>query len=407
MSTLPALPTVADILASAQASLSELQGLLTNFNPGGVTETTLEALALALGIDATSYPGVQQPGAYQLLQRAQQAAYILTAVGSDLDNKAADVNVFRKQPGTAQGGFQFSLPAPAVTATVFSVGTLVAAQQADPTVSPVLFVTTAAVTVPMGATNASTIAPIIAQVAGSSGNQPIGAVNVVVSGPYGATGFNPTATGGGSDLEGDDAPNGGLRARALAAIPNAAQCTVAAIEQDALSYSGVITALLLENLADDGVTFEPGRGQLLVDNGTGTLGSNTALISQIQTDFNSGLYRGASTQVHVVGATQTPVTSVSLSLTYDPTYANNIASIATTETAIATSIFAYINGLGIGNAVLIAAIIKLVMETPGVTDVTVSSVRVNGSNADFQPLFSQTARIASTSLVSILATAAF
>lgn len=407
MAGFPPFPLVTDVLASAQSALKNLQSLLTNFNPGGVTQTSLEALALALGADASTYPNVIQPGGYELLDRARKASFILSAAGIDLDNKAADVNVKRKQPNSAQGFVQFSFPAPVRTDTVILFNTIVASNPVDPSALPVLFLTTTSITVPQGQSQAPALVPITAQAAGSSGNQPLGSINAVLSGPYGLQVTNSAKTGGGFDLEGDDAPNGGLRARALLAIPNAAQGTARAIELAAQSYTGVITSRLLEYLADDGVTRQDGHGQLLVDDGTGTLGTNSALIARIQTDFTAGLYRGAGTSIHVVGATQIVISNVTITnLFYDQNYASTVSPLSAIVLAVQTAIYNYINALGIGQPVLIATIVKLAMEVPGVLNVTVNNVSVNGARADYQPRFSQTARMASANLVSVFASIA-
>lgn len=390
--TFPAYPTVAELVASIQQQIELLDGLITNFNTGGVTETYLEAIAVALGSDASTLPNNTIQGAYEALAALRNAEYILTATGSDLDNKAADVGVTRKVAVAATGQVQFSQNPPPAQNLTIPAGFVVSAEPADPAGAPILYTTQAAITYLAGQANSPLVA-ISAQNAGSAGNVPAGAINTCISSnPGGLTVTNPQATAGGADVEGDDSPNGGLRARALAAIPNASQCTIVAIQNAALSYAGVTSAVLKDNTASDGVTFERGVCQLYVDDGSGNMGANNpTLINTIQTDFTNGKYRAAGVQVYVHGSTQAAVT---VALTYNPSlaYIQSVNTQASVDAAVQAAVLAYISALPIGRAATIAGIIDAVENVPGVANVVVSSVKINGSNADFVPSVSQSVR---------------
>jgi len=407
---LPVYPTTTDVLTSEQESVEGLQSLLTNFNAGGVTETLLEAVALVLGSDASTYPGVTQEGAYALLSAVQAAAYILSANGTDLDNKAADVGVYRKAAVAATGVVQFSIAVAGGSPTVIPIGTVVGAEPADPTASPILYMTIQTATILTGQT-LSNLVEIVAVATGTSGNAQAGAVNLVYSGPGGTSVTNPNSIGGGENTEGDDSPNGGLRARALGAVPNASQCTGAALIEAAESYAGIVSATVVD-LTNPMDEFALGYVQLYVDDGTGDLGNptnpNHAVINELQMALNGspgvpGLYRAAGVQVNVVGSILLPVV-ISFGYVYDTAYASTLSTPAAIQTAVQLAVFNYVNGLSIGQPLVIAEIIAQVLTVAGVWNVPVSSVVINEANADLYPLPTQTPRCATLAAVTATGT---
>jgi uncharacterized phage protein gp47/JayE len=404
--TLPSYPTAASIKSSVMTALDFYETLITNYNDGGVTATYIEAIALTLGSDASTYPGVTQPGAYQLLTTLQQSAFILTAKGPALDAKCADVNVYRKQPVYASVPVVFTLDTAPTAPFDIPAGTLVSAEPADPSQAPILFATSADVQIQAGLLSSPAVGAT-ALVAGSSGNVGTGTVNSVVSGVAGLTVNNPQPGTGGYDLEGDDAPNGGLRARGLAAIPNAAQCTKSAIVQAALAYAGIVSAYLVENVDQNG-NFTRGLCQLYVDDGTGNIGSitdpNNASMIQLQIDLNQGRYRAAGVQVIVNGATQVAV-QVSLGVDLSAIYVSGFTSLAvaqqTATVAIQQAITNWVDALTMGSPVTLADIIMVAAGVPGVSNVDVSSVQINGVAADLLALGSQVPKISNPANVSV------
>jgi uncharacterized phage protein gp47/JayE len=384
--TLPTFPTTAEVLASLQSALQALNSILTNYNAGGATETYLEAASLLTGSDASTYPGVTQKGAYELLTQVQAAEFILTATGSFLDLKAADVGVERKPAVSAGGPVQFFPTVSSSVAIVVPVGSLVAAESADPTVGPIVYRTLATATIPANGAS-SNIVQVLAVNAGSLGNQSaIGAINTVVSGATGCTVTSTGTIGGGADQEQDDAPDGGLRARALAAIPNASQCTLSAIEAAAVSYAGITNAIAQDNVTDS--TQPLGVVQLYVDDGSGDLGNasnaNYPVIATLQNDLNSGKYRAAGVQVFVQGSLLLLV-QVSLIVSLNSTYVADVESAADILIAIQNAIQTYVNAVNIGNPVLLSEIIKVVANVPGVSDVPIFSVLINGNAQNLIP----------------------
>jgi uncharacterized phage protein gp47/JayE len=390
---LPTFPTTTDVLASLQAALQALNPLLTNFNAGGATETYLEAASLLTGSDASTYPGVVQKGAYELLALVQGAEFILTASGTFLDLKAADVGITRKPAVGASGPVVFYATVNSLIANVIPEGTLVAAESADPTVLPAVYATQADATIPIGGAQSNTVIALAVSL-GSAGNQSvIGAVNTVVSGATGVSVASTGTMGGGADVEQDDSPNGGLRARALQAIPNASQCTLTAIEADAINYPGITSAVATDINIDP--TIARGIVELYVDDGTGNLGdasnANYVVLATMQTDFNRGLYHAAGTQVNVQGSLLLP-TTVSLVVGINLAYATDISPAAAIILLVRSAVYNYVQAVGIGSPVLLSEIIRIAAEVAGVSDVPITAVTINGAGSNLQPLPTQACR---------------
>lgn len=266
--------SVAEELAGLRKAVANLSSIITNFNAGGVTETYLEACAIALGNDASAVTNGALAGVYEALNNVQDAAFILTANGAALDNKAADVGVYRKPAAAANtlAAIAFYPQNPAATVTVIPPGVILSAPNADPTIGPTLYQTTSSATLNVGAT-VSTLADVVCLSAGSVGNCPPGSINQIVAGASGYTVTNVVPITGGTDTESDD----DLRERALNAIPAASQCTVFALEQAALKYPGIKSAVVYDLTSEppDLIYITLGKAQIFCDDGTGTLGSIT------------------------------------------------------------------------------------------------------------------------------------
>ena len=180
--SLPSFPTSAEIADNLRQAISGLKTLATNFNAGGLSQTYLEAIAIALGSDASSLPNSSVQGAYEILNTIMRAAYIATAGGFYLDLKAADVGVFRKGASYASTSVIFVSPTPAPGGgTLIPAGSVVTSEPADPTQMPVSFATTAPVTIPAGAYLSPT-ATVLAINPGSAGIVPANSITLVQSG---------------------------------------------------------------------------------------------------------------------------------------------------------------------------------------------------------------------------------
>lgn len=257
-----------------------------------------------------------------------------------------------------------------------------------------MFLTLTAATIAAGAT-VSTAATALAINAGSAGECAANTITTIRSGGVTATScFNPAKATGGADTEGDDTPNGGLRARGLAAIANASQGTLAAIADDARKYAGITSAACVDLTTPDG-HFERGSVLVYCDDGTGDLGSsanlNNAALVAFQTDLTAGKWRAAGVTVIAIGSVLFPVTA-SLSIDVSAAYLALGHDAPAIATAVQAAVYGMINALAMGAPVTLAAIIDTAKTTAGVSNVLVATVTINGAAADLIPLPQQVVR---------------
>jgi hypothetical protein len=494
-SPVPSLPvvglSVAEEVAALRVAVSNLGSIITNFNAGGVTETYLEATSIALGNDASTVTNGTLAGVYEALNNVQNAAFILTAVGVALDNKAADVGVYRKAAVAASEtmAIVFYPNAPPSSVQVIPAGIILSAPNADPTIGPTLYQTTSDATVNVGATQ-STPANVSCLTTGSNGNCAPGSINQIVAGVSGFTATNVAAIGGGADTESDAS----LRERALNAVPAAAQSTVFALQQAALTYPGIQSAAVYDLTSPPPALVYPtlGEVQIFCDDGTGTLGSltntteqfvvpnvgltfqtpvvnpvafnvgdnvaiagentasgtvqitaavtnisdttytlrlssltkgsvgdivivganvqspNSGALASFNTDLTKGYWKAAGAQAHAWGSTQVAIV-LYMEVYLNQDYLTDIASEAEVLAAIQLALFNQVNALAIGRPVTLSSLIDTAGAVGGVSEVPVTTVLINGANADFgvtngivSLVPSQTCRIASLSGVTVV-----
>jgi uncharacterized phage protein gp47/JayE len=382
--SLPQFPTAEDISVSIQQAIQKLNSLATNFNTGGLTRTYIEAIATALGSDASGLPGSTVQGAYEILKTLQTAMFLTTATDYWLDYKAADFGVTRKDATAANTAVIFTAPtaAPSGGNTIYA-GTQIQANLADPTASPVIFQTTEDVVIPAGLTISPAV-PVQAVNTGSGTNVPANAINTVLTGPTSYTVYNPAAATGGTDRESDDA----LRGRALQAVANASQCTLSALVGAALTYDGITSATTLDLTADDGVTFQLGNCLVFCDDGSGDLGNsgnaNHASLVAFQNDLTIGKWRSAGVVVHAFGSLLLP-TTVAFSITISDAYLSEGYSAASVQTAVQAAVFGLIQQSGLGTPIRLSDVVEVSRDIPGVSNVIVSSIFINGNPSDLIP----------------------
>ena len=418
--SLPSFPTSAEIAENLRQAVGGLNSLITNYNVGGVSQTYLEAVAIALGSDASTLPNSTVEGAYEILASIMRAAYIATASGIYLDLKCLDVGVTRKGATYANTDIQFVLPTAApVGGSTVAAGAIVSAEPADPTQGPIMFITLADATIAAGGTLSSAVGALAVN-AGSAGNCPANTISTIQSGGGTAQScYNPAKAGGGADTEGDDAPNGGLRARGLAAILNASQCTVAAIALAARAYTGIISATVADNtaLTLNGVVLAPAadpstgngttflRGSVLVycDDGSGNLGdaatnadgtfveANHSALVAFNRDLTAGLWRAAGVTAVAIGS-ETLATTAALSIDVAASYVTLGNTAASVATAAQAAVYGWINALPLGAPVTLAGIVQTAIAVDGVSNVLVATVTINGAAADLIAQPQQVAR---------------
>lgn len=372
--------------------LQQRGALITNFNAGGLAESILESVGVSLGSDGASFPGVTATPLYASLLAVAAGAYVATASGSALDAAVSNVGLLRKNTanyanyGFAGGYATFSVATAPATPLVIPSGTVIAAETADPTQTPILYTTTASGVITTGTTSVSGIA-FIAQQSGTSGNQPGGAVNTVLSGPAGIQVTNPLPTVGGLSAESDAA----LQARALGTLPSAAQCTPPAIVNDALAQTGITYAYVLENTnATGGVQF--GVSQLYCDDGSGNLSSpanpNHGSLVALQNALTTGAYRAAGVVVQANGSVPSYLT-ITMNVVLSKTYLAAGGTAAAVTGAAQQAIYNAVTALPVGSRVNLDFLVEAVENAAisGLAEVVLSSVTINGSAQDFIPSY--------------------
>lgn len=383
---LPTSPTCAEVYQSLKNYIANPPNgggsLITNFNAGGVADTMLKAISVAFGSDASSLPNVQQPGAFERLDAVQSDEFISTASGTALDLKCLDVGVKRKDATTAVGIIQVTIPGGStVTQGVVCIATL-----ADPTIAPVQFTVNADTVVP---SNTPTDVAITCTETGSIGNVDPGTITQIQF--AGATCSNAAATAFGTDTEQDDTPNGGLRARGLAAIPNDTDCTVPAIANDALAFDGIVSSTVIDLTDTDGTTPALARAQLYVSDADGNIGDPTSpnypILQSIIAVFNSGQHRAAGCIVGVHGSIQDIVT-VALTVYMTKAYVNAGGTALALQNMIQLAVQNTANETVISAALRLSKIVTAAQSVDdgiAVDHVVDTTVLINGSNSDYTP----------------------
>jgi uncharacterized phage protein gp47/JayE len=314
---------------------------VTDFSVGSVTYTLLSAVAVA--IDTNGYA----------IFMARQAAYISTAVGPDLDNKAADYGITRKPALAASGTFNFTKNTASVSPTDIPAGTLISTIP-DSSGNVVTYVTTADATLPAGQTSVTVSATC--QTTGTTGNLAANTPLLISSPVVGIDGVQVTQNiTNGVNVESDDQ----LRQRTLNAFAALAIGTLAWYQQTALSVTGIQSATVVPQNRG------PGTVDIFIVGENNTIPSST-LQSQVQTALNNGrpCTDDAKEQTPTALTINAPV-QIHLLSGYDPTI---------TSAAVQTAITNYINNLGCGantlGYVYASQLIAVAMSITGVANAT-------------------------------------
>jgi len=216
---------VADIILKLQ---TDLAGVITDFNPGSVVRTIIEAFALQIGINS-----IVPTNIYQQLQNIYNGAFIDTATGDDLDNVVALVGVTRNAAVAATGVVRFYANPSPLADIIIPAGTQVSTQP-NASGTQIVFKTDEQVILTIGGSYVD--ANVTAVVAGANGNVAANTVTYLATPIYGITSItNPSGMSGGVDEESDD----DLRERAKHALEVAAKATVNALYYAVLGVDGV------------------------------------------------------------------------------------------------------------------------------------------------------------------------
>jgi uncharacterized phage protein gp47/JayE len=192
--------------------------VLTDRNPGSITRTLAEALALEFAVTSHQLDGIYR------------AAHLETAENRDLDHVVALVGVDRRGQTHARGEVAFRRPTPAPGEITIPAGTLVSTSE-----PPVITVeTTETVTLRRG--DLSVAAPVRAREEGPGGIAPVASLSVIhrpILGVEEAINPTPMTFGGASESDSE------LRGRAKRALARSGRSTVEAIQSALASLEGV------------------------------------------------------------------------------------------------------------------------------------------------------------------------
>jgi len=305
------------MVTSIQTGLAAVGKKINDYTSSSVVGNVLAATASTADELGTS------------ISTAQQQAYLSTATGTDLDNKAADYGIYRKQATPAQwtfvatkqsaAGQQYTIPAGALVTTIPSAGQ-----------SPVTFTVDSLVYFPVGGTSINI--SVTCTTAGSVGDIAPGTALLWGSSVPGVDGvqFVSATTGtAGVDQETDDQ----LRARALNAFKGLAIGTDTWYIQQALSITGITSASVVPGyIAPQGIAiYIAAEGNTL---------PTTDQITQVQ-----ALIDAARIQIDKPTVLAPSVLTVNVGITITVIAGNTPATVqANTQTALAT----LINNIGLG-----------------------------------------------------------
>ncbi len=318
---------------------------VTDFNSGSVIYTMFSAVATA--VDTITLA----------IYMARQAAYISTATGTDLDNKAADYGVTRKPVVAASGTFTFTRLTPSISPTDIPAGTLVSTLP-DASGNVITFATNADASLPAGQVSVQVTAT--AQTSGSGGNLAANTPLVVSSATPGIDGVTLGADiDNGMDVETDDL----LRARTLAVFASLARGTAAWYQKTALDVTGIQSATVISQNRGAGTVdvFIVGQDNTIPD---------AALQAAVQAAIDAGrpITDDAREQVPTA-LTVDAALQIHLLPGYDPP-----AAIAAVQAAVAK----YINNLGAGAGdigyVYASQLVAAAMGVGGVVNATTAFV---------------------------------
>lgn len=305
------------MISSIQTGLLAINRKITDYTSSSTFGVILSAIASAIDELNTA------------ITTAQSQAYLKTATGINLDNKAADFGIARKAATAAKWTFVFTKQTVSSQAITIPAGTLVTTVPSQG-IDPITFTTDADVILPIGTSSVNDAVTCTA--AGSTGNIAINTQLLLGSAVPGIDGVQFSSTTGGIagiDTETDDA----LRTRALDAFKGLSISTADWYLSTAEGVTGISTALVVPL----------GRGPGTID--IYVVGANNSipdatLLATVQTVIDAGRIITDDAKVFAPSPVTVNVTMTIKALAgYDPT---------ATATAVQTAITNYINGLGIG-----------------------------------------------------------
>ncbi|EPZ47624.1 hypothetical protein N007_05040 [Alicyclobacillus acidoterrestris ATCC 49025] len=303
-----------------QSGLASIGKKITDYSSSSVIGVILAAIASVVDELTTA------------ISVAQQQAYLATATGTNLDNKANDFGITRKQATYAQWTFVATKEVPSQSIITIPAGSLITTQP-DSSGTGITYTVDTDTQLPIGSTKVNI--PVTCTVAGTQGNIAVGTQLLWASAVPGIDGveFDDSSNGTPAiDTETDDA----LRARALAAFKGLSISTTNWYTSTAESVTGVSSALVVPQ----------GRGPGTVDIyivGDGNTVPSDTIIANTQTVIDAGRVITDDAKVFAPSPVSVDVTmTIKATAGYDPDE---------TAVQVQTAIENYISGLGIGGGI--------------------------------------------------------
>ncbi len=362
------LQTLTTLVAAAAAAVQGSAKQLIDLTVGSTLRALLEASA-SVGL-------WMQWLILQVLQMTRAA----TSTGADLDSWVADFGLTRLPAVAATGSVTFSRFTPTNPAFV-PVGTQVKTADAmlafDVTQDATNATWNAALNgYAIQAGQASVTVPVVAKVAGSSGNVQASTITLISAALIGVdTVTNALAFTNGIDAETDPA----LRTRFQTYINTRSQATPAAVGYAVSSVQQGLTWTIQENTAASGIE-TPGNFVVTVDDGTGEPGS--VLLAAVQSAVDA--VRPVGSAFQVLGPTVVAA-NISLTVTAAPGYTQ-----AQAVAAAGTALTAAVNAGGMGAGFMFGTIYQVALNCPSVA--TVEAVTLNGGTSDLTATQAQVVR---------------
>ena len=335
----------ADMAASAQGACTSLLDITV----GSVLRAILESSAsAALWLQ------------YLILQVLSMTR-LATSAGDDVDSWVADFGMTRLASVPAVGNVIMSSLSPDAQSATIQEGALVKTSDGSQT-----FAVTGGPYVRAQGTPSISV-PIVASVAGTSGNVQAGLISILATAIPGIdTVTNVLPLTGGTAPETDSA----LKARFVTYLNTRSQATLQAIVNAIASVQQGLSYVIQENMTSGGVKV-PGHFNVVVDDGSGTPASTliTALYAAID------LVRPIGSSFSVVGPSLVVADIVFSITTVNP------GGNQQTYDAVISAVTTYVNGLGVGQALRFSRLAGLAYGASS-NVANVISVTVNGSTLD-------------------------
>ena len=360
------LQTFSSLVSAAAAAVQGSARQLIDLTVG----STLRAL-----LEASASVGLWMQWLILQVLRMTRAA---TSTGVDLDSWVADFGLTRLPAVAATGAVTFSRFTPTNSALV-PLGTQV--KTADATLA--FDVTEDATNAAWNATlngylipagQASVTVPVVAELAGSSGNVQAATMTLISAAISGVdTVANALAFTNGIDAESDAA----LRARFQNYINTRAEATEAAVGYAVQSVQQGLTWTIQENITTAAI-YQPGNFVVTVNDGTGS--PSATLLANVQAAVNAVRPVGSTFQVQgpsVISA------NITLTVVAAPGYTH-----AQAVAAAGPALTAIIDAGGMGVSFYYGQIYQTCLNLPAVA--AIESVTLNGGTADLTVTPAQT-----------------